>query len=89
MIHSMAGGNLGKVSHNNFAKVRILEGANAGEVYWYITTIFMLEEGDRVLVPLKDKRVKGIVERIDKNVSSFASPVPVKMAKKIITKITD
>jgi len=89
MIHSMAGGNLGKVSYNNFAKVRILEGANAGEVYWYITTIFMLEEGDKVLVPLKDKRVKGIVERIDKNVFSFASPVPVKMAKKIITKITD
>lgn len=86
MIHSLAGGSLGKSSVNDFAKVKILEGALKDSWFWYITEIKGLKEGDQVIVPLgeRNERVKGEVLRIDKNVSNFSSPVPTNRAKKII-----
>ena len=89
MIHSMAGGKLGNVEYNDFAKVRISEGENQGQAFFYITKIIGLKVGDRVLVPLgiANDKVEGVVERIDKNVSSQSSPVSVKRAKAIIKKI--
>lgn len=86
MIHSLAGGSLGKTSVNDFAKVKILEGELKDNWFWYITEIKGLKEGDQVVVPLGDRneRVKGEVLRIDKSVSNFSSPVPTRRAKKII-----
>ena len=89
MIHSMAGGRLGKVEYNDFAKVRILEGECQGSAFFYITKIIGLKEGDEVLVPvgLSNTLTKGMVERIDKNVSSQCSPVPVKRAKAVAKRL--
>lgn len=86
MIHSLAGGSLGKTSVNNFAKVKILEGIFKDKWFWYLTEIKGLKAGEIVIVPVGESnlRVKGEVLRIDENVSNFCSPVPVKRAKKII-----
>ncbi len=86
MIHSMAGGNLGSFESYDYAKVEILEGINAGKLYWYKTNIFNLKVGDKVLVPIDrdNKRVLARVLRIDKRVNSHAAPVPSKNAKYII-----
>ena len=89
MIHSMAGGRLGKVEYNDFAKVRLLEGECQGMAFFYISKITLLKAGDEVLVPVGASNVmtKGVVERVDKNVSSQCSPVPVKKAKMISKKL--
>ena len=60
MIHSMAGGRLGKVEYNDFAKVRILEGECQGSAFFYITKIIGLKEGDEVLVVTTEKNVNGL-----------------------------
>ena len=88
MIHSMAGGRLGSVEYNDFAKVRILEGECQGQAFFYITKIPLLKVGDEVIVPvgISNTQTKAVVERIDKNVSSQCSPVPVKRAKAISRK---
>lgn len=89
MIHSMAGGELRGEEFYDFAKVEILEGEQAGRVFWYITTLIDLAVGDKVLVPVGVIKMGtlGKVIRIDKNVSSFCSPVPVKHAKYVLRKI--
>lgn len=86
MIHSMAGGMLGKVEYSDFAKVEILQGNMEGKLLWYKSTISNLKVGDEVIVPLDrfNINVLGKVVRIDKNVSSQASPVPFSKAKSII-----
>ena len=89
MIHSMAGGKLGSVEYNDFAKVRIIEGEEEGKAFFYITKIIGLKEGDLVVVPVgfANVQTKGKVERIDRAVSSQNSPVSVKRAKYIIKKL--
>jgi len=87
MIHSLAGGNLGNVRYLDFVKVEILDSPFSGGIYWYTTKLKDLEPKDIVLVPLESKQLKAKVLRVDKNVSSFASPVPVNRAKSIIKKI--
>ena len=89
MIHSMAGGRLGSVEYNDFAKVRILEGAEEGKAFFYITKVIGLKDGDLVVVPVgfNNIQTKGRVERIDKAVSSQNSPVSVKRAKYILKKL--
>lgn len=88
MIHSMAGGKLGNIEYNDFAKVRILDGENQGQAFFFITKILDLKVGDEVYVPLGLNNIKtlGKVERIDKHISSQCSPIPVKKAKLIISK---
>ena len=87
MIHSLAGGSLGKEIYLDFALVEILEGLNKGNKFWYISKIQNLSKGDIVLVSVLDKQIKGSVIRVDKNVSYYQSPIPVKRAKTIIRKI--
>ena len=87
MIHSLAGGNIGKEQYLNFALVEILDGVFKGDKAWYISKILGLKAEDEVLVSYSNNQVKAKVIRVDKNVSSFASPVPVKKAKVIIKKI--
>ena len=82
MIHSLAGGNLGNESYFDFALVEV----EIGGKYWYISKLGV-KQGDLVMVPLKGEIVKGKVIRIDKNVSSYNSPIPIKMAKQIKGKI--
>lgn len=86
MIHSLAGGNIGKEKYYNFAKVEIMESESTGEKYWYISKLG-INVNDEVVVPLKGRIVKGKVLRIDKNVSSYSSPIPTKLAKEIIKKV--
>ena len=89
MIHSEAGGEIRGEDYNDFAKVEILEGEQKGKYFWYITTIFDLHDGDKVLVPVGVIKMGtlGKVIRIDRNVSSFCSPIPVKHAKYVLRKI--
>ena len=89
MIHSLAGGDIKKIKVNNFATVELLEGISKGSIYWYITKIDGLKEGDIVLVPFGklNSLTKAKVLRIDKNVSSQASPIPTSHAKEIYSKI--
>lgn len=84
MIHSLFGGVMSDVQHVDFAKVEI-EGEG---VFWYISKIEGLREGDKVIVPFgrDGEKVTGKVLRIDKNVSSQVSPIPCKHAKYIIEK---
>lgn len=84
MIHSLAGGELGKVSFHNFAKVKFLEGINEGCIAWFICDGFFIEAGDLVLV---EGGTKAQVIRVDTNVSSQTAPVNVKRAKKILKKL--
>lgn len=88
MIHSLAGGSIRDINYLDFAKVEILEGAQKGCWFWYITDIPNLNEFDEVLVPLgvSNTKTRGKVLRLDYSVSSQVSPIPIKKAKKIISK---
>ena len=86
MIHSLAGGNLGNEQYLDFALVEIVDGKNVGK-FWYKTKLRGLNIGDIVLVEFGREKVKAKVVRVDKNVSSFASPIPIKKAKEIIKKL--
>lgn len=85
MIHSMCGGTTCEVKHYDFAKVEI---ENEG-IFWYVSTICDLKEGDRVRVPYGrlETLVEAKVLRIDKNVSSQTSPISLKRARYIHSKI--
>ena len=85
MIHSLAGGNLGNERYLDFALVEIIEGAFVASKAWYISRAGV-NLGDEVLVSYRGLNVKAKVLRIDKNVSSYSSPIPVKSAKQIIKK---
>lgn len=89
MIHSMAGGEIGKVSYSDYAKVQITQGNLAGKIFWYKSTIPNLDVGDDVIIPFgaNNMRIAGKVVKIDKNVSSQVAPIPYRQAKQIIRKI--
>ena len=86
MIHSLAGGNIGNEIYSNFALVEVLEGEFKGSKAWYITKINLKQE-DVVVVPYGSNNVKAKIVRVDKNVSSFSSPIPIKKAKQVIKKV--
>lgn len=85
MIHSMAGGNLSKITYNDFAKVKITSGPFAGDIYWYLS-VAGAKEGDKVKVPFGTNNTlyDGEILRIDTHISSQVSPINPKHAKKII-----
>lgn len=85
MIHSLAGGVIDDLDFCNFAKVRILEGENKDDVYWFLFDMLELEVGNYVVVPLGrlNTETKGIVEKIEYNMSKQVAPVSSKKAKKI------
>ncbi len=89
MIHSLAGGDIRKIKVNDFAKVELLEGSSKGGIFWYINKISDLKAGDIVVVPFgkHDALTRAKVIRIDRAVSSQASPVPVGHAKEIYAKL--
>lgn len=87
MIHSLAGGDIGKTTFDDYAKVELL--APFSGVYWYKSNISDIGVGDKVLVPYgkNDALVQAVVLRIDKSISSQNSPIPSKRAKYIFQKI--
>lgn len=85
MIHSLAGGDIRGDKFFDFAKVELLDGANAGSIRWYLS-IFGLQVGDVVVVPDGYLTAKAKVLQIDKNVSSFSAPIPPKRAQEILCK---
>ena len=89
MIHSLAGGDVRDIRYCDFAKVQILEGVHTGDIFWYITEVKGLKAQDKVIVPLGASNIEtlAVVLRVDKNVSAYSSPVPVKRAKKVIKKV--
>lgn len=88
MIHSLAGGSIRDISFLDFAKVEILEGVQKGSWFWYITDIPNLKAQDEVFVPLgaTNQRTRGKVLRIDYSVSAQNAPIPIKRAKKVLSK---
>lgn len=85
MIHSMAGGDIKNLRYADFAKVEILEGESVGSKFFYLSIDGVIE-GMVVLVPVGVNNVptKAKVLRVDKNVNSQVSPVPIKRAKSVI-----
>lgn len=89
MIHSMSGGLLSTHNKHDYVKVKMLDGEKKGENLWFVSELFSLKVGDKVLVQsLKDGENQGEVLRIDKNVDELSFPIPYKKMKKII-KILD
>ena len=90
MIHSMAGGRLGKLQSADFVKVRFLEGPNSGDVAFYMCDI-SVGVGDIVVVPYgaSSETIRAEVLRMDKNVLSDRSPIPFARAKKVLSKINN
>lgn len=86
MIHSLAGGMIGKEEYFDFALVEILEAPHLKEKYWYISKPG-LKLGDTVLVCVKGKEIKAVILRIDKNISSYNSPIPLRVSKHIIKRV--
>ena len=85
MIHSMAGGNLGRFDVCDFAKVKFLTGNDVNKESWFKCQIVSAKVGDICFVyDNSNQLVEGEIVRIDKQVSSFSSPVPYKRAKSII-----
>ena len=84
MIHSMSGGVIKDTGSYTFVKI-LFDGEETPR--WYISE-FDLDEGDRVTAPDFNNRVApATVVRVERNVSGQVTPVPVRRAKKIISKI--
>ncbi len=86
MIHSLAGGSIREKKVADFYKVELLEGINKGGLYWYISSIKNLNEGDIVIVPIGANNIhtKGQIKKIQKSVVQGCSPVPFNVVKSII-----
>ena len=82
MIHSLAGGSFREKRVLDFVKVQIED-----KFFWYTTGGFDLNAGDKVLVPLKNMRVEGVVVRVDYQKTEGQTPIPINMAKEIIKKL--
>ena len=85
MIHSMSGGVLSEYGTYTFAKVKF-DGDE--RPYWYVSD-FDVSEGDRVLAPFgAGGAVKeATVLRVEYNVSGQVAPIPIKRAKKLLSKL--
>lgn len=81
----MAGGNLSKITYNDFAKVKITSGPFIGGIYWYLS-VPGAKAGDKVKVQFgaSDTLYDAEILRIDTHVSSQMSPINPKHAKQII-----
>ncbi len=78
MIHSLSGGVIAENEIMRFAKVRLAEG-----VAWYLAP-FLVEAGDKVLVPYGGAEAEGEVERVEL-CSPQTAPVSVKRAREILS----
>ena len=67
-------------------KLELLEGVNKGAKTYY-KSIKNLAVEDIVLVSYNEEKIKAKVIRIDKNISSYSCPIPVRRLKEIIKKV--
>jgi len=89
MIHSLAGGKIRYLEYADFVKVRF-NNQDEIKVCWFLTDIIDLTTGDKVIVSTPtNSEVVGVVEKIERNLSSQLAPIPIKRAKYIIKKITN
>lgn len=88
MIHSLAGGVIKGETFNDYAKVKLFDGENAGKTFWYLSDLD-LDVGDKVVVQDSNgfAKLNGEVLRVDKHVSSFVAPIQKSKIRKIIRKI--
>lgn len=88
MIHSLSGGVIRDEVYKDFAKVQILDGDLKDKHLWYVSNVFMLKVGDKVLVPvgINNAPITAIVVEIKKGVTNKCSPIPFNHAKEIIEK---
>ncbi len=88
MIHSMSCGVIKDAGSYTFVKV-VFDGDETP--YWYISE-FPVDEGDRVSAPFGRANMPrvGRAVRVEKNVSGQVTPIPLRSAKKLISRlITD
>lgn len=86
MIHSLAGGELGKDGSVDIAKVEYVTEYNGKKVGYYLIEQIKIKVGDIVIVPVgrQLETTKAKVVRIDNNVSIKCTPFPFKMMKAIL-----
>ena len=88
MIHSLAGGKLKDLEYADFVKV-CFEYLGEKKLGWYITDLIDIAVGDHVIIPYgyPSVEIEGTIEKIERNLSSQVSPIPIKRAKHIIRKV--
>ena len=88
MIHSLAGGKLKDLDYADFVKVKF-EYSGEEKIGWFVTDIIDINIGDTVIIPygFPVVEIRGIVQKIERNLSSQVAPVPIKRAKYIIKKL--
>ncbi len=79
MIHSLSGGIISENGKHTFVKVVI-----NGAPYWYLSPIFTVKEGDKVLVPFGrgELPTEALVIKVEENTAQCA-PVSMNRIKEI------
>lgn len=85
MIHSLSGGVLSEYGSYTFVKVTFEDGARP---YWYVSD-FEVSEGDIVLAPFGGGAKRATVVKVEQNVSGQVTPIPLRSAKKLISKVVE
>ena len=88
MIHSLSGGEIKTLDCHNFALVEVIDPFAPNPLkLWYIYHGFDVQVGDRVIVPLgaKNTHKQGKVLRVEKGLVKGRTPIPVSVAKQIIS----
>ena len=86
MIHYMGGGVIKDVGSYTFVKV-VFDGDEQRTPYWYISD-FPVEVGDLVTAPRGkiDMPSSATVIKVESNVNGQVTPIPLRSAKKLISK---
>lgn len=89
MIHSMSGGVIKDPGAYTFVKIAFDDDPE-NTPHWYISD-FSVEAGDRVSAPRgrADMPARATVLRVEKNVSGQVTPVPLRLAKKLLNLILE
>ncbi len=86
MIHSMSGGIIKDVGTYTFAKV-VFDDDEQKTPFWYISD-FSVNVGDSVCAPRGKANMpaQATVVKVENNVSGQVTPIPLRSAKKLISK---
>lgn len=86
MIHSLSGGEIKEVENLIFVKVQI----NESQSKWFICEFPLVKVGDIAFYEnLGGWIEQGKVIRVERNVSAQASPIPLRVAKRVLKIETD
>ena len=86
MIHSMSGGIIKDVGSYTFVKV-VFDDDDQKTPYWYISD-FSVEIGDSVTAPRGKANMpaQATVVKVENNANGQVTPIPLRSAKKLISK---